>query len=229
MVVFKVFQERELYFEQLSDKNEGRKYLFLQLGVILLFSFLYGVVMGSFNSWLQAAVTGLKIPGLIILSLLICFPVFFVIQFMLGSKMSLLQMVNMILSGFIVQTTIMLSFSPIVVFFMITGSNYGFLKLLHVGIIGFSSIFGMKVILDALRYSCEKSNLYPKMGIQIFKLWVVIFAFVGSQLAWNLRPFVGAKELEFELFREKEGNFYLAITQSVYDMVTGEEKEAESN
>ena len=39
------------------------------------------------------------------------------------------------------------------------------------------------------------------------------------QLAWNLRPFVGAKNLPFEVFREKEGNFYLAITQSVTNFV----------
>lgn len=225
MVVFKVFQERETYFQKLSDKQEGSRYLLLQFGVILLFSFLYGIVMGSYNSWLQALVTGLKIPGLIFLSLLICFPVFYVIQYMLGSKMSLFQMINMILSGFVVQSTIMLSFAPIVIFFMITGNNYSFLKLLHVGIIGFSSIFGMKIILDALKYSCEKSNIYPKKGIKIFKFWVVIFAFVGVQLAWNLRPFVGAKELPFELFREKEGNFYLAITQSVAGMFNHEQYE----
>ncbi len=228
MVVFKVFQERDVYFQKLSDKEEGSRYLLLQLGVILLFSFLYGAVMGSYNSILQAMVTGLKIPGLIFLSLLICFPVFYVIQYMMGSKMPLFQMVNMILSGFVVQATIMLSFAPIVVFFMITGNNYSFLKLLHVAIIGFSSIFGMKVILDALRYSCEKSNIYPKLGLRIFKFWVVIFAFVGVQLAWNLRPFVGAKELSFELFREKEGNFYLAVSQSVAGMFTQDGEDSTS-
>lgn len=224
MNIFKVFQERDLYFENLSKKEEGKKYLLQQTLAILLFTFLYGAVMGSYNSWMQALVTGIKIPGLIFLALFISFPVFYVIQYMLGSKMTVLQMINMTLSGFIVFSTIMLSFSPIVVFFMITGNNYSFLKLLHVAIMGFSGIFGMKVILDALRYSCEKSNIYPKVGLKIFKFWVVVFAFVGVQLAWNLRPFVGAKELPFELFREKEGNFYLAVAQSFSDMFTTKEK-----
>ena len=34
------------------------------------------------------------------------------------------------------------------------------------------------------------------------------------QLAWNLRPFVGEKTMEFELFRKKEGNFYLEVLRS---------------
>jgi len=152
------------------------------------------------------------------LALSICFPAFYVIQYMLGSKLSLTQMINTILSGFVVLTTIMASFAPIVVFFMITGNNYAFLKLLHVGIFIFSSIFGMFTIIDALKFSCEKKSVYPKIGINIFKFWVIIFAFVGMQLAWNLRPFVGDRNLPMEIFREKEGNLYLAVFQSIGDL-----------
>ena len=138
---------------------------------------------------------------------------------MLGSRLSLIQMVNTILSGFVVLTTIMASFAPIVIFFMITGNNYAFLKLLHVGIFVFSGIFGMLTIIEALKFSCEKKNVYPRIGINIFKFWIFIFAFVGMQLAWNLRPFVGDKNLPMEIFREKEGNFYLAVIQSMGDLM----------
>jgi hypothetical protein len=50
-------------------------------------------------------------------------------------------------------------------------------------------------------------------------LYIVVFAFVSVQLAWNLRPFVGSRDLPFELFRAKEGNFYLAVIQSVRDFL----------
>ena len=195
-----------------------------QLLIVLLFALMYGVIMGSFNGFLQSLVTGIKIPVLIILSLFICFPAFYVIQFMLGSKMSFFQMINIILSGFVVFTTIALSFSPIVIFFMITGNNYAFLKLLHVGIFIFSGIFGIRTIINGLKFSCEKKNIYPKQGMHIFKIWILIFAFVSIQLAWNLRPFVGSKDLPFELFREKEGNFYLAIIKSISDLNQHESK-----
>lgn len=213
--LFAAFQPGDTSFELLEKEEKPMQFLGMQLLCIFLFAAVYGIVMGSFNSFTQALVTGVKLPVLILLSLLICFPAFFVIQYMLGSKLTLLKMMNIVLSGFVVFTTIIVSFMPVALFFMLTSTNYAFLKLLHVAILIFGGIFGMRVILLGLKYSCEKKNVYPKIGLNIFKIWIIIFAFVGMQLGWNLRPFVGSKELPFELFREKEGNFYLAVLQSI--------------
>jgi hypothetical protein len=213
--VFSVFRQNEEYYELLSETGTSRQYVIKQVLLILLFSFLYGVVMGSYNSFQQSLATGIKLPCLIFLSLIICFPALFVIQYMIGSTMKIFQMANIILSGFVVFTTIILSFSPIVIFFMITSENYAFLKLLHVAIFIFSGIFAVKTILSGLTFSCEKKNVYPKLGLNIFKIWVFIIAFVSSQLAWNLRPFVGNHSMPFQIFREHESNFYVAVIQSV--------------
>jgi hypothetical protein len=228
--VFNVFQNREEYFEKLSQKHYTGKLIGNQIIVIIAFTFLYGIVMGSYNSVLQAFVTGVKVPVLFTLSILICFPAFFVIQYILGSKLSFIQMTGIILSGFVFISSIMISFAPIVVFFLITGNNYAFLKLLHVAIFIFSGLFGIKTIIEALKYSCEAKNIYPKIGLNIFKFWVVILAFVGMQLAWNLRPFLGDKLRPFELFREREGNFYLAVIQSCRQLfITTENTPAKTN
>ncbi|MGB8489780.1 MAG: hypothetical protein WCE64_01855, partial [Bacteroidales bacterium] len=168
---------------------------------------------------LQSLVTGIKIPCLIVLSLLICFPALYVVQSMIGSTMTIYQMANIIFAGFFVFSTIALSFAPIVIFFMITSDSYSFLKLLHVAIFTFSGIFTVKTIINGLKFSCEKKNIYPKLGMTIFKIWVVILAFVSSQLAWNLRPFVGSRDMPFELFRKHEGNFYIAVIHSVSNLV----------
>src|SRR5664280_204916 len=217
--IFKVFQHSEEYFEMLNDSESARKYVIKQVLCILLFSCIYGIVMGSYNSFLQSMVTGIKIPCLIFLSLLICFPALFVIQYMIGSTMTIYQMSNIMLSGFFVFSTIALSFAPIVIFFMITSDNYAFLKLLHVAIFTFSGIFAVRTIIGGLTFSCEKKNIYPKLGMKIFKIWIVILAFVSSQLAWNLRPFVGSHDLPLELFRHRQSNFYVAVIQSVADLL----------
>lgn len=217
--IFKAFQSSDEYFEMLSDPENSRKYAVKQMVYILLFSCLYGVVMGSYNGVLQSLVTGIKVPGLILLSMLICFPALYVIQSVIGSTMTIHQMVNIIFSGVFVFSTIALSFAPITIFFMITSRSYAFLKLLHVAIFTFAGIFAVKTITNGLKYSCEKKNIYPKMGMNIFKIWVVILAFVSSQLAWNLRPFVGSRDMPFELFRKHEGNFYIAVIQSAGNLL----------
>jgi hypothetical protein len=39
-------------------------------------------------------------------------------------------------------------------------------------------------------------------------IWILLFGFVGTQLAWTLRPFFGNPREPFELFRDIDGTFY---------------------
>jgi hypothetical protein len=133
--------------------------------------------------------------------------------------MTLRQMVFIILSGFVLTSAIAISFAPIVILFQVTGGNYHFLQLLHVAIFIFSGIFGMRLIVDALKFACEKKDIYPHIGVNVFRIWMIILAFVGIQIAWNLRPFLCNKTEEFKLFRKYEGNFYTAIIYSVQQLV----------
>ncbi len=211
---FPTFQNRdELFHTLIQDENPVRKILSQYL-LMNIFSFLYGIVMGSYHSLTQALAAGIKVPLLFSLALLICFPAFFIIQYILGSKLKLHQMISIILSGFVLTTSIMISFVPIIAFFLLTGSNYYFLQLLHIGVFILSGIFGTKTIIDALKFTCEEKGVYPKIGVDVFRFWIVILAFVGIQLAWNLRPFLGDREKPFNLFRDYEGNFYAALLYS---------------
>lgn len=220
--LFREFQEKDQFFEKLTSDEDVHRKIVGQYLLLNIFSCVYGLVMGSYNGFLQAIASGIKVPLFFSLTLLVCFPVFFIIQFVLGSKLGFWQMLNVILSGFVMITLVMVAFAPIVIFFLITGDNYAFMKLLHVAIFAVSGFFGMKTMVDALRYSCEKRKVYPKVGVVVFRFWLVILAFVGMQLAWNLRPFIGSRDLSFELFRQREGNFYLAVIHAVRDLIVAD-------
>jgi hypothetical protein len=212
---FYVFQNHEEYFKKISQESDIGKLIFNQIIIISLFLFLYGIAMGAYNGLTQSLAAGIKLLVLFFSTLIICFPSFFIIQLILGSRIKLKHVFHIILSGFVLTTSIMLAFVPIVVFFLLTGNNYYFLQLLHIAIFLFSGFFGVRLIIEALKYSCEKENIYPKTGVTVFRIWIVIFTFVGIQLAWNLRPFLGDKDKPFELFRHYEGNFYTAVIYSV--------------
>ncbi|MFZ2339025.1 MAG: hypothetical protein WAW07_04805 [Bacteroidales bacterium] len=223
--VFGIFQNTESYFED-RDREQSGRLIVNQLLIICIFTFLYGVVMGSYHSFLQSVVAGLKVTFLFYSAILICFPSFYVIQQVLGSRLTLRQMVLIILSGFVLTSAIAFSFAPIVILFQLTGGNYHFLQLLHVAIFVFSGIFGMKLMIDALKFACEKKDIYPRIGVSVFRIWMIILAFVGIQIAWNLRPFLCNKTEEFKLFRKYEGNFYTAVIYSVQQLVKPAERES---
>ena len=172
--------------------------------------------LGSSVSWAQAASSAMKVPLLYILSLVVCLPVLYIINILMGSRLGFRQTVALILVAFNLNAILLASCAPIVAFFILTGSNYHFLKLLNVAIMGFGGLWAMLALYRALVAMCESSDVYPRQAVRILLVWILVFGFVGTQMAWTLRPFLGSPDMPFELFRKAGvGNFYQAVFQSL--------------
>jgi hypothetical protein len=52
-------------------------------------------------------------------------------------------------------------------------------------------------------------------SMTLLYVWILLFGFVGTQLAWTLRPFFGSPGQDFELFRSIDGNFYVDIVRTI--------------
>ena len=52
----------------------------------------------------------------------------------------------------------------------------------------------------------------------VFKIWVVVFALVGAQMSWVLRPFIGSPDMEFTWFRERQSNFFMDVIRSIGEL-----------
>ena len=220
-------QDSEESVSRLTEEGDsGTRILGLSL-LLALLTFCYGLVMGSYHGPVQALAAGLKVTLLFFAALLICFPALFIIQYILGSRLKLSQMLSIVLSGLVLTSAIMVSFAPIVIIFLLTGSAYHFLQLLHISVFVLSGIFGMMSVVQSLRYACEKKSIYPHTGVVVFRFWAVILAFVGIQLAWNLRPFLGDRGEPFQWYRDYEGNFYTALIYSVNQLTGSDEPQPE--
>jgi hypothetical protein len=56
--------------------------------------------------------------------------------------------------------------------------------------------------------------------MSLLYIWIVLFGFVGTQLAWTLRPFFGSPGQPFELFRDIDGTFYGDVLQTLVGLVS---------
>jgi hypothetical protein len=56
---------------------------------------------------------------------------------------------------------------------------------------------------------------------RIFACWFLIYALVGAQMGWVLRPFIGTPELEFTLLRPRQGNFFVALFTALWQFLSG--------
>ena len=56
----------------------------------------------------------------------------------------------------------------------------------------------------------------------MLRTWLVIYVFVGIQMAWVLRPFVGDPRRPVQFFREDSwSNAYEFVLRMTWDVITG--------
>jgi len=224
-----ILSDRDRFFAEVAEGEGLQSKLTYGLWTLVGLSALYGAAAGAYSSPAQAVSAAIKLPFLFLGTLAICFPGFFVIQVLVGSRLKLSQVLALVLGALSLSAVLLAAVVPITAFFLFTGANYYFLTLLHVLIVLGAGLMGMATLHDGLAFACEKRGVYPKKAMTIMKVWAVLFAFVGIQMAWNLQPFVGDRGQPFELFRHNEGNFYTAVVYSLEKLSHGDEKAPPTN
>jgi len=176
-----------------------------------------GAVLGASSGALQALASALKLPMLFLLTLAICLPTLYLFNLFFGSRLRVSQTLAVVLCAMATTAVLTLGFTPISVFFLLSARSYAFFKILNVAILALTGLAGLRVLVTGM------STVSPRPDVstpapsnrRLLRGWLVVYAFVGTQLAWTLRPFFGAPGLPFELFRTLEGNFYVNIIQTL--------------
>lgn len=180
-----------------------------------LFFAVYGAIIGSSHSLAQAASSAVKLPALYLITLIICFPTLYFFNVLFGSKKTFGQHFAMLLTAVSVISVLLFSFAPITLFFLISSSNYQFYKLLNVAVFSITGFIGIKFLYQGMRSMAKEDTEGVETRMSVLRFWLILYAFVGTQLAWTLRPFFGSPKAPFELFRHLQGNFYLDIAQAI--------------
>jgi hypothetical protein len=69
--------------------------------------------------------------------------------------------------------------------------------------------------LQPVRQMAPRTEKQPAPSMTLLYVWTLLFGFVGTQLAWTLRPFFGSPGMKFSLYRDIDGNFYSEIIRSL--------------
>ena len=219
MIIETILRDRRRIFAEIrAGQGLGEKMRAMVISSIVFLG-LYGAVMGSTHSVWQALSSALKLPLLFLATLVICAPTLYFFNLIFGSSQSLTQSVALMLTAITVTAVVLLSFAPIVLFFLLTSSQYQFFKLLNVGVFAVAGVVGVVFLAQGMRLVSTGQREGSRARSNVVRLWILVYAFVGSQVAWTLRPFVGAPSMRFELFRQLGGNFYANIFASIGEIL----------
>jgi len=251
---------------------------FVLISVVLCM--FYGACMGSFSllreipenvvstgpAYMQVVATTIKVPILFSLTLLITLPSLYVLNALVGSQLSAMSLVRLLISSLAVNAAVLASTGPIVLFFSLSTKSYSFIVLLNVAAYTIAGVLGLLFLLQTLhrltvsqpsqlksdklptrdrKQRSENSPTQPenehdedseddqhalempagqvlaKHTRLVFRCWVVLFALVGAQTGWVLRPFIGSPAMPFTWFRERQSNFFAAVIKALGNLLVG--------
>jgi hypothetical protein len=220
-IIEKILRNRLEFFNEI---REGVGLQAKMKGMIISsvsFFALYGAVLGSSHSLWQTLSSAVKLPLLFIATLFVCVPSLYFFGLLFGSKQSLRQNLTLILTAVTVTGVLLLSLAPITMFFLLTTTqaHYQFFKLLNVGIFVVSGLMGVVFLYQGMKVVSGVELEGANTRRWVLFIWMFVYAFVGSQMAWTIRPFIGAPGVEFELFRQLGGNFYSNVMYSMADIM----------
>ncbi|MCA9184848.1 MAG: hypothetical protein R3E01_27980 [Pirellulaceae bacterium] len=237
----------------------------------------YGACMGTYSLFrppaadpamqslgiLQFMATMIKVPMLFFLSLAVTFPSLYVFNALVGSRLTVIPVLRLLVASLAVNLAVLASLGPIVAFFSATTKSYPFIVLFNVLIFCVSGFLGLLFLIQTLNRMSVRRGLrttdevpavaVPSVGESsgdgpvgdgdelddvgpldltgqhilsanvrtVFASWMVVFALVGAQMGWVLRPFIGDPNQPFALFRERESNFFDAVFRSFIQLFTG--------
>src|SRR5262245_33571151 len=127
-----LLSNREKFFAAVVASEGLRAKLWHSTLTLIVLYALYGVAAGAYAGPAQALSSAIKLPVLILGTLAICFPGFFVVQVLVGSQLKLAQVLALVMGALALSAILIAAVIPVTVFFLLTGANYYFLTLLHV-------------------------------------------------------------------------------------------------
>jgi hypothetical protein len=224
-----LFSPRDYWEALRRDDGTGR----LIAGTVLFIvvsSALYGAVMAGWRSPRLALYVAGKMPLLFIGASSLVMLLNWMVAAVLGSGLTFRQVMALTYGAMGIACWILLSLVPVTALFTFSAVSdagthdelrftHNCLLLTHILLLATAGVAGNAVLFKGLRSlvraRCPAGTLYV--------IWLAAFAFVGCQMSWILRPFVGSPFYPVVFMRPDclQRNFYEFLLTEVLPFVFG--------
>jgi hypothetical protein len=188
------------------------------VATIVLFGLFYGTMMGLFFGpdqlprLLQSLYSGVKVPLLLILTFLLALPSFYVLNMLMGLAGDFPRVIRALLATQAGLTVVLASLAPFTLLFYASTTNYDAAILFNALMFGTASVVGQRL----LKRFYAPLIARDRRHLTMVRVWIILYAFVGIQMGWVLRPFIGDPDKPTHFFREGAwGNAYVEVWEKV--------------
>lgn len=200
-----------------TAQPDGRAILSL-IGLVVIYGTLYGAAMGSFGGLLGAGAlqiiySGIKVPFLLLATFALSLPSFFVLNSLLGLRRDFPAAIRALVATQAGLSVILASLAPFTLFWYASVDGYSDAILFNAVMFAIASVSAQWILRDYYQPLIQRNPLHRRM----LRAWLVVYAFVGIQMGWILRPFIGDPASPVQFFREDSwGNAYMTVGKMVW-------------
>lgn len=219
----RLLRDRDAFWDALRSRALGWRDLAQLALFVVTACTVYGVVLAGWRSPLLAAYVAVKLPLLFLATMALVAVSNWMLATLMGAGLGLRDTLFLVFGAMTVSGWMLLGLAPVALLFLLTGvpetgtddvlrTAHNAMLLTHIGVLAASGLAGNAVLFGGLRRSVR-----PHCAVHVlFALWVLCFAFVGCQMAWILRPFVGSPFYPVAFLRPD------AMDRNFYEFVFGE-------
>lgn len=202
-----------------------------QVTVIAVGAGLYGAALGSWRAPEQALYTAVKLPLVLLLTAAGNALLNGMLAPLLGVNLGFRQSLLAVLMSFTIAATILGAFSPILAFvvwntppFHLELSRaflaYRFMQLAAVGGIAYAGVMANVRLLPLLQTQASSRGAAGR----VLFAWLAGNLFLGSQICWLLRPFIGRPQDTVQFLGPDpfQGSFYETVFEALRTLWSGE-------
>lgn len=202
-----------------SHAASGRWWLYPLIVVIA--GPVYGAVLGSWGAGGPGRLAlipyaAIKAPLLVIGTTMVCLPGYFVLSTVLGLRADFPKALGAIGAGQAGLALALASLAPLTRVAYVSGIGHAQALLFAAGMFLLATSAGTAVMMRRYRPLFARSRKHVLM----LGFWVMSYVFVGIQMGWMLRPFVGSPGVPVTFVRQEPWtNAYVALTKIVAQSV----------
>ncbi len=187
--------------------------------LLVLGGFGYGAAMGSWGTRpLQSLYSGVKVPLLLAISSAVCLPNFFVVNSILGLRDDFSAACRGVFAAQATVAVALVALAPVTATLYASSGDY------DLAIVGNGAMFLIGTIAGQWTLQRHYRPLVardPRHRIGR-NVWLTLYVFVAIQLAWVLRPFIGASNQPTQFFRDEAwSNAYVVVSKLIWSLLAG--------
>ena len=192
------------------------------LAVFIACGGFYGAVMATFilapERALLVLFCAIKVPILFGCTMLLAVPSFYVLSALRGVSNDFGKVFALLLDYQLLVAILLAALAPITALVNLTTPADG-----YQGVQFWNSLtFLLAACIAQLKFTARARQLVAKDERHrlLLRLWSIIYAFIGIQMAWTLRPFIGSPDQAIGFFRPgKLDNAYVKIFEIFRDLL----------